>query len=323
MLIAKGARIGRALVTAAREGRTEVVKLLLHHGASLNAPPETGASAFGLAIEMGNVSLAQILYQAGATRTGYLRSIKGEGMAEFLDRAGLLNGILRDSGWLILAHAIKEEKSWLVDRILKMDLNFSGRHFPILAEAVRYTRQVNLIAALIDHGASCQVSDLEAAIKADTSDAIMHFLLAEYMRLAESDQGDSIHILPHQAAYYGSGRILRVVLKAADWKPEDLGAAITGAIQAGNYGVIQDLLDAGASFGNGHWIGSPLGAAVDKKQVWLVKMLLKAGANVADSQSCGGGTVLESAKHLATWSWSRSFWARGPILIQQPRKGKA
>lgn len=259
MLLHRGARTDKALGVAVEEGKVEVARLLLRHGASPDIVLPGRVSVFGLAIQMGNLSLARMLHQAGATEMGYLCNIKGAEMAEFLDGVGLLNLILREQGWSILSEAIRgEDKSqWLVDRILETELDFTGKYIGVLAAAVEGGLNASFIDAMIDRGAAWTTHSLYwalvTAIKIDTPDDIMHALLATYTRVDQStltsmEQYHHLSILL-SVARYGSRRILGIFLKAVDWNPGDLGVALGHAICNANYRVIQGLLDAGASLG--------------------------------------------------------------------------
>jgi len=293
-LLRGGARTDRALVTATMEEETEVVRLLLRHGASLDIPPETmhGSSAFGLAIEMGNLTLARMLHEAGATETGNLHNIKGRDMAEFLHSLGLLDVTLRKYGWMILNKAIEggEESQWLVDRILD-EVDFTGEYGCTLATAVKHTLDIDLIQTMINRGAAWTIWNLfeaiEAAIKADSSD-IMCLLLAEWKRVETKNSvgpDELIVLILDSAASHGTIRILGIILAAFDWPPERLGVALNLCISDGNYRIMQTLLDAGASLKGNPWSGSPLDAAICKEQMWLVKILLEAGADVQDHEA--------------------------------------
>ena len=305
ILAIRGARIDRALINAAEREMNAVAKLLLRFGPSLGNLPGTRATAFGVAIEMGNLKLAQILYRAGATETGYLRIVKGAEMAEFLDGVGLLDVILRDYGWCILSQALEEgeESRWLTDRILsRTDLDFRGKHSCILAAVLTHTLDVDFVSAMIDRGAISTKFEvrhaIEAAIKADAPDDIMRLLFSEFARVTGSrtlsaDSMDcSISILIC-VARYGSRRSLSITLEAINWEPEDLGTALNHSIYHANYRIIQDLIDAGASLTRrNEFRDSPLEAAVGKEQEWLVKMLLAAGANVGDPRALAKATTL-------------------------------
>ncbi|KAK3377152.1 ankyrin repeat-containing domain protein [Lasiosphaeria ovina] len=291
-LINKGARTSRALVIATIKEKVEVVRLLLRHGTTLDIPPETthGTSAFGLAIAMGNLTLARMLHGAGATETGILRNIKNEETAEFLERVGLLGAVLRKYGWAILNKAIEggEESRWLVNRILETDMDLKGKYVFILATAVKHTLDIDFIKTMINHGAAwttCIIREaIEAAIEADASDDIMHLLLGAWKTAKKTPWDfidDTISIL-FSAARRSSRRILGIILAALDWTPEDLGVALNHSIFDCNYSVIQDLLDAGAALKGGRCYHSPLEAAISQKQMWLVKILLEAGADVQD-----------------------------------------
>ncbi|KAK3348755.1 hypothetical protein B0T25DRAFT_546441 [Lasiosphaeria hispida] len=297
MLIHRGARTDRALIMAVIGERVEVARLLLHYGVSPDTSlPETKASAFGLAIEMGNLGLARILHQAGATETGSLDNVKGVEMAEFLSRVGLLDVILRERGWLILTQAIRGEgeSRWLVNRILEAELDLTGKYTSVLVAAVEHhdTLDAGFIKAMIDHGAAWTIVNLdpaiETAIKLDAPDDVMDSLLAAYMRVEKSASPYqwkselTVHLL-FCVARHGSSRMLDAILKAFDWESGDLGAALNHAIWDANYRVIQGLLDAGASLrGDLFLFGSPLKSAVMGEQVWLVKLLLSSGADVQD-----------------------------------------
>ena len=315
MLIARGARVDRALVAAAQKERNEVAELLLRHGPSLGLPSRARATAFGFAIEMGNLSLAKMLHEAGATETGYLRDVKGTGMAQFLDGLGLLDVILREYGWVILNKAIEggEESRWLADRIvLGTDLDFRGKSCGgFLAAVLSHTHlDVDFVKAMVDRGAASTKFELfqaiKAAIEAEASDDIIHFLLAEYVRVVggsrtpsrdpEDNLSDALGVLL-STARSGSAGVLRIVLDAINWEPDDLRVALNHAIYHSNYGIIQGLLDAGASLGRHKFSGwhleaeSPLETAVQHEQEWLVKILLAAGADVGDHHALAAATT--------------------------------
>lgn len=293
-LINKGARTDRALVIATIKERVEVVRLLPRHGTTLDIPPETmhGSSAFGLAIEMGNFTLVRMLHDVGATETGIIRNIKGEETAEFLDSVGLLGVVLRKHGWAILDKAIEggEESRWLVARILETEMDLTGKYVSIMATAVKHRLDINFIKTMISHGAAWTtwniLEAIEAALKADASGDITHLLLGAWKTAKKTPCGFEGNILILlRAAGRGSRQILDIILAAFDWTPKDLGVALNRSIFHSNYRVIQDLLDAGAALEGDPWNGSPLQAAIKQEQMWLVKVLLEAGADVQDDEA--------------------------------------
>jgi len=298
MLIHRGACTDKALVAAVEEGRADVAGLLLRHGASPDTLSSgTRISALGLAIQMGSLNLTRILLQAGATDIGNLWKIKGGvEMAELLSGAGLLNVILREHGYVILAEAIRDEggSQWLVDLILKTELDFTSKYTGVLVAAIERGLDIGFINGMIGRGAGWTTVNLspaiEAAIKADAPDDIMHSLLPAYMRIEKDSNGsflwwERLRGTLFCVARHGSIRMLGIILKAVDWKPRDLGVALSKAISSANYRVIRGFLDAGASLSGDvdcPWLPTPLDSAVVAEQAWLVKLLLSSGANVHD-----------------------------------------
>jgi len=285
-LITKGARVDKALVAAVDAEKIEVVKLLIRHGAPLGIQPELEKSAFGLAIEIGNLDLAQILHDAGATEVGFIRTIKGVGMIEFLRREGLYDEIMRENGWVItIRRAIEEEEelTQLAQRIVELDLTFEGRHH-VLEALLPHACDADLIRLLIDRGARCGSDCLNIAIQSNAPDSTISLLLERILRRNE----DGLETEPISAAvlYHavrGSPRIVRTLLQAVTWTPDTLGSALTCAINHGNYDVVEDLLHAGAAVNGSDstWeLSTPLTAAIYKEQEWLVRMLIREGADL-------------------------------------------
>jgi len=285
-LITKGARVDKALAAAVEAEKIEVVKLLIRHGAPLGIQPELGKSAFGLAIEIGNLDLAQILHDAGAAEVGFIRTIKGVGMNEFLRREGLYDEIMREYGWAIaIRRAIEEEEelTQLAHRIVELDLTFEGRHH-VLEALLPRTCDANLIRLLIDRGARCGSNSLDIAIQSNAPDSIISLLVERILRRDEDGpETKPISSFVLYRAVCGSPRIVRILLQAAAWTPDALGGALARAIDHGNYDAVKDLLHAGAAVNGSDstWeMSTPLTAAIYKEQEWLVRMLIREGADL-------------------------------------------
>lgn len=59
------------LMVAIQDDRTDIIKILLENGANVNAKNNNGATAFGIAVMMGNIEIVKLFLKAGADVNSY------------------------------------------------------------------------------------------------------------------------------------------------------------------------------------------------------------------------------------------------------------
>lgn len=210
VLIEYGAQVDRpvsaqkhessALLLALKKSSPGVVQLLLNVGARLNdeytKPPYT---ALGAAIEQGDKVLIDSLVAAGATFVGTkLESIGSLCAAMYLQKNGVLQGILRVSGPSILAAALSAKKADLAEYLLEHNADHKDRiknerHLPSkqtpLGAAIR-ARDFTFAENLLERHANVTDSVLADAIGTDL--VFMEHLLSRFRGNAPTAVGIAV-----------------------------------------------------------------------------------------------------------------------------------
>ncbi|KAJ6124029.1 hypothetical protein N7471_011346 [Penicillium samsonianum] len=200
VLIEYGAQVDRpvspqkhgssALLLALQRNSRELVKLLIGTGARLNdeytEPPYT---ALGAAIKRGDDVLINFLLAAGATFLGTkLEAIGNLGTAMYLQKNGVLQGILRVSGPGILAAALSAKKADLAHYLLEYDADHEDRignedpapskQTPL--EAAIQARDFIFAGLLLERGAKVTDMAVAYAIYVGKDPVLLKHLLARF-----------------------------------------------------------------------------------------------------------------------------------------------
>lgn len=171
LLIQKGALLDGALAASATAKNLDLVLLLLAHGAPHHAPtwsPST-KTALGAAIESGDETIAQSIYDAGGAETGELEKIPNEEMMQFMACNGLLGPALLQYASAIVASAIRgpDENKTLLRRILEHGIDLSNPGVSSngpLEIAIREGSDLKLIELLLQLGAPVRLVTLNLVV---------------------------------------------------------------------------------------------------------------------------------------------------------------
>ena len=328
VLISKGARLGHALLEAARSGNPELVTFLLNRSSGSSAS-DLGfeETPLGCAIEEGSVDVAELLYDAGFADAGSPRCIKNAAMFDFLHRTKLLPGILRANGQTIFCNAVREQRRRLLERLVAHDEYIDFSQEPKLSRAdseplVQLDNAVQfgspeLIKYLLGRGATFGRLTLRLAMQHEEPEDILHALLSSLpptwgpediepqdgpVGWRHSDTKDPPALI--RAAQLGDSSMLHTLLAAVNWGSQRTGKALTAAISSGNYNLARDLRCVGASLEEAlfsdYWLPdhvSALGAAVEQENVELVADLINAGSDV--NKPAGDGSMARTALQRA------------------------
>jgi ankyrin repeat protein len=230
-----------ALACAVRNGRTDIAKMLLAHGANLEAPMETrgGETALHVAVEIGDVGMLRLLVESGAD----VDAIDGNGqnalhhaarlgkveVLRFLKAAGSWLHTPDRGGWNVLHIATSAGFAPAVAEILAwdaVDVNAeskgratalhiaSGKGFLKIAKML-VGAGANVNAAGVVEGES--FSCLRLAVMHDKAELVRYLIKA----VAEVDSSGEMLM---QAARMHRREAVKVLLKAREWPGEVLSA---------------------------------------------------------------------------------------------------
>lgn len=192
-----------ALHEAAQKNQRERIDVLLDAGAAVDPTWFDGSTPLHMAVAYGDIATVRQLIQAGAD----VNHVSDDG------RTAVLHAVLRQDATKLRA---------LLDAGADPDGSAAAEHTPLML-ATSYVRAHDVVALLLDRGASIEVRDAYGAPAL------------------------------HWAAMYGDERMLRLVINAgADvdaQTPEGVTALMHAAIRPGGEVLVQMLLDAGADPG--------------------------------------------------------------------------
>jgi len=279
------------ILAAAFAGNDELVRLLIAHGADVDAAADDGSRALHLAAQGGHDRALKTLLDAGADaartsatgETALMLAVKqGRNRAvEILLAAGAAPDQADADGVTPLIAAIEHGEVEIVARLLRAGaradsgVSEHGLSAIMLAAA---TADREIVAALLDHGADA------AMVQKVSSDALAELGV-------EIESGLQLDVTPLLlAAQNGSAEVAEVLLKhGADLNFVNPGGinALLVAVFTGNAEFVEWLLDHGAVADYRTPRGdTALITAIEQANVDVARALLEAGAsaNLADDR---------------------------------------
>lgn len=337
LLLAHGADVPdvqgrRILQTAIRQGNLAWVKHLLKAGVALNAEDRNGNSALTEAISNGNAGAAKILLQAGARLP-----LAPDLQAALMTRAG---GIGDSDLLALLAKAkatsdqlcsvFDAARSGDIERLLALIAAsacdpalrdpMTGKSALIIAaeaghiEVVRVLLRQGMADASIStqgrnqrvHDGDYQRQQLDQAL-AEKNLPVLRSLLKANADIPDVN-GDRLLMRAVKRADIGAATLVVAASRQAGIDPATWvdatsaygETALMRAAAAGNAGMVRLLLDAGADVTVGDAQDVLLGLALDARDLDTIRVLLAAGADVADP---GGDYALMQAISLNNTDW--------------------
>jgi ankyrin repeat protein len=191
-----------ALFYAAKHGATDFAMELIMMGERVDdiysKPPHTVMAS---AIEEDYLPLIEMLHVAGAPVIGLrVRTIRNIETAVYLERHGLIDDILLNSGSQILAAALASKNIELAHRLLLHNIDLNApiddklQMTPI--RAAISGQQFAFIDTLLEQGANITDRELQEAVKychsAQDSDRLLRHLLAHFSGRAPNAIGEAI-----------------------------------------------------------------------------------------------------------------------------------
>ncbi|KAL7814593.1 hypothetical protein V8C44DRAFT_363537 [Trichoderma aethiopicum] len=252
--------IGKALPLAAAEGHTGVIRMLLDHGAGVNAKSDGDGTALQTASSYGHAETVQMLLDLGAD----------------------VNAV-SDRSHPALVNASSEGHMEIVQMLLGHGADVTvaaGKNYTaIIAASWRGHR--GIVQALLDHGADANAKTdhdetaLQAAAYRGYTE-IARMLLDHGADVNAKSDGDETAL--QVAAYYGYTEIVQVLLdRGVDVNAFSgrFGTALAAAAWHGRADIVKLLLDNGADINSNYW--APLHIASKRSLKDVVRMLLDHG----------------------------------------------
>ncbi|KAJ7609341.1 ankyrin repeat-containing domain protein [Mycena polygramma] len=272
LLIEHGANVnaegGQALTVASKSGNAEVTKLLIDHGACAN-----GGQALRAALNSRNAEIVKLLIASGvADSSSALWDVSKNGNAEavkLLIEAGTdINANGGQALWAASKCGSAEVVKLLLERGADVDANGGGALW--VASEQGHEEVAKL---LIESDADINANRWQAlcAAASDSEDAEVVKLLSDGPAHSASEQCES--------PLYAASADIRA--------SRECGSPLYAASWHGHEGVVKLLIEHGAGIqASGEW-GSPLRAASEQGHEGIVKLLIENGAD--------SGSVLRAA----------------------------
>ncbi|KAL4167380.1 hypothetical protein KRP22_012866 [Phytophthora ramorum] len=279
-----------ALLYAASNDHTGIVKLLLDHGASLEARNYQGMQALHLAAAQGFLGTVKVLVEAGAD----IASVGLDSLTPLL--AASMNGhssvVMFLVEWLVAKNEHEKARE-----LLEAPRNEGWTLLNVAADS----GDLEMVVFLTEHGAALNTkndngySPLHSAVAKSHGDVVKHFLSIE----ADVDTLNTIGVTPlGTAARWGLAEMAELLLDAG----ADLHAVnhnwctpLLTAVTHGHEEVVKLLLERGADLEdrtNEGW--TPLLVAAERGYSALIKLLVGRGASI-NSEAHDGKTGLSVA----------------------------
>ncbi|KAL4118454.1 hypothetical protein PRIC2_010779 [Phytophthora ramorum] len=279
-----------ALLYAASNDHTGIVKLLLDHGASLEARNYQGMQALHLAASQGFLGTVKVLVEAGAD----IASVGLDSLTPLL--AASMNGHSSVAMFLVEWLVTKNEHG-KARELLEAPRNEGWTLLNVAADS----GDLDMVVFLTEHGAALNTkndngySPLHSAVAKSHGDVVKHFLSIE----ADVDTLNTIGVTPPgTAARWGLAEMAELLLDAG----ADLHAVnhnwctpLLTAVTHGHEEVVKLLLERGADLEdrtNEGW--TPLLVAAERGYSALIKLLVGRGASI-NSEAHDGKTGLSVA----------------------------
>ena len=188
-----------SLKTVASEGRDEIVRLLLDHGADPQETGTAGETALHLALSANHISTAKILLEGGAD-------------PHFFD-----DPVIAGSAFSYAAeYASQDTMRFLLNYIDRVDIDRRGGHCGTALQLASSKGRKEIVSLLIDHGADVNAnhSQYGTAIHQAASLGHLHvvrFLLHKgaYLNVASGDRGSALQA----AINYGHVTLARFLIR--------------------------------------------------------------------------------------------------------------
>ncbi|KAJ7613773.1 ankyrin repeat-containing domain protein [Mycena polygramma] len=266
LLIEHGADInadgGQALKAASKNGKPGIVSLLIREGADINA---NGGCALRAASETGNAEVVKLLIEAGAdvdANEGYaLWSASQSGSAavvKLLIEAGA--DVNAKNGWAFRT-AAKHGDTEIVKLFIAAGISI-GNIGPALGAALEGSGNTKVIRLLVESRGDITGSE--------TRNAEIVELLIE----GSINTNSGLRV----ASADGSVALVKLLIEAGADVNANSGQALSAASEKGNTNTARLLIEAGANVNANS--GEALIAASERGNTEIVKVLLAAGADV-------------------------------------------
>ncbi|MEK7781208.1 MAG: ankyrin repeat domain-containing protein, partial [Verrucomicrobiota bacterium] len=309
----------KPLITATMKGHAEVIRVLIKHGADVNATV-TG-NMFGLKIkgdaltvacENGSLEIVRLLLQAGADinqsrsfRVDALTLAAGNGHASIvaeLIKAGF--STTSGCGLEALEAAVRNKKSEAAVMVVKAGVKFRGKSGANLLVKAIEKKLPEVVKALLAAGVDPKLRDdyddspLQVALSAGQKE------IAALLQRTQSPQASPNMSLVEAAELGDLKTVHRLILEGVDLEARDAKGAtsLMRAAANGQLPVMKALLKAGANPNaatpmvrrdKAKWFhhmdltsDSPLSCAVAVRCLPAIELLLQAGADIRKTE-CG------------------------------------
>jgi len=288
---------GRApLHYAAREGRVEVIKLLLERGAYPNAWDNGDKTPLHYAAERGDVEIVRLLLEKGADLNA--RDYMGQTPLHEATKNGHVDVVK-----LLLEHGanpnIRDEESMtptplhyatergdmkIVELLLEHGANPNALAFadwrkvtPLYYAAEK--GYIEIVRLLVRRGANIGID--KSPLYVATAKGHVH--VVEFLLQQVADPSTVVNDLLITASGYGSTEVVRLLLERGanpNAKDKDGETPLHEAAKNGHVDVVKLLLEKGADLNARDYMGrTPLHYAAENGHVDVVKLLLEHGAD--------------------------------------------
>ena len=323
-----------AVMYAAEDGHVEVVRLLLEHGADINAPSKYGSTAWNFAAWGGHVEVVRLLLEHGADinaqnddGTTALMSAASGGRVEvmrFLLEHGADINAQNDDGTtalMIVARNAQENHVEVMRFLLEhgADINAQDNRgrTALMYPYTDFLRQnsVEVMRFLLEHGANINAQDNDgytALMRASGGDVEGVRLLLEHGAdiHAQNNNGDTALM---RAASGGDVEVMRLLLEhGADINAQNNNGDtawslakgevvrflnLRVAAREGDVEVMRLLLEHGADINAQSFAGTtPLILAAWRGHVEVVRLLLEHGADINVQDNDGETALMVAAE---------------------------
>ncbi|KAJ5556434.1 hypothetical protein N7494_000349 [Penicillium frequentans] len=272
---ARGGDYGSALVAACSEGHYKVVQLLLERGADLNAQGGYYGNALQAACSKGHNEILYMLLEHGANVNA--------------DR-GLWGNALYESS--------SRGHTKTVQMLLRYgaEVNIKGGKYGSALQAANFEGHDEIVQILLEHGADVNASDVLQTACSEGHDEIVQMLL-EHEANSNAQGGDYGSPL-HAACFEGHVKIVQMLLEhRADVNAQGgyYGNPLQATCVEGYHIIVQMLLEHGADVNaQGGYFGNALQATCFEGNDEIVQTLLDHGAD-ANAQGGTFGNALQAA----------------------------
>ena len=285
------------LLKAAKEGRTEVVKLLLENGANVKQADNDGETPLHFTAKRGHTEIAKLLLDNGAEvnqadkrgktplHTAAFRG-RTEVVALLLEKGANIHAKDKYGKTPLHKAANVEIAKLLLDKGADINAKDNDGQTPLHFTA--YYGHTEIAKLLLDNGAEPNIAETEygytplhvAANKGHTE--VVKLLLAAGANIDAKTNSGKTPL--HHAADYGHYEVCKLLLEnGANVKQADNDGE-TPLHKAAYYGhadIVKLLLDNGAEVNQANKYGlTPLHFTADKGLTEVVKLLLAAGADI-------------------------------------------